>query len=46
MFDAFCEAKPAAAISYPHCVLPVRDVAFDAGRNDSVAGQILPGSGN
>jgi hypothetical protein len=46
MFDAPFEAKPIAAIPRPHCVLRLGCVVLDTGRNDSMARQILPGSGN
>jgi hypothetical protein len=46
MDDAALEAKPAAAILRPPRVLRAGRGDPDAGRNDSVRGQILPGSGN
>jgi hypothetical protein len=46
MDDAALEAKPTAAILRLPWTLRAGARAWGAGRNDSVRGQILPGSGN
>lgn len=44
MFDALLKAKRFAVFPRPQCALCVSPPAFDPGKNDSMAGQILPGN--